>query len=111
MDDIVTRPAEEMSREELYELVWQTPMSKLGAQLATNGPGLAALCRKRQIPTPPLGYWQKKELCLNLGDAHSQAARFSASSFTSTPSLNLIPSMTFGNWFLPLRRSHFLDAA
>ena len=60
MNDIVTRPAEEMSREELYELVWQTPMSKLGAQLATNGPGLAALCRKRQIPTPPLGYWQKK---------------------------------------------------
>lgn len=60
MDDIVTRPAEEISREELYELVWQTPMSKLGAQLATNGPGLAALCRKRQIPTPPLGYWQKK---------------------------------------------------
>jgi len=60
MDDIVTRPAEEISREELYELVWQTPMSKLGTQLATNGPGLAALCRKRQIPTPPLGYWQKK---------------------------------------------------
>ena len=60
MDDIVTRPAEEISREELYELVWQTPMSKLGAQLATNGPGLAALCQKRQIPTPPLGYWQKK---------------------------------------------------
>jgi hypothetical protein len=51
------------------------------------------------------------ELCLNLGDAHHQAARFSVSSFTSTPSLNLIPSMTFGNWFLPLRRSHFFDAA
>lgn len=49
-----------MYREELYELVWETPMSKLGAQLATNGPGLAALCRKRQIPTPPLGYCQKK---------------------------------------------------
>jgi len=60
MNDIVARPAEEMSREELYELVWQTSMSKLGAQLATNGPGLSALCRKRQIPTPPLGYWQKK---------------------------------------------------
>ena len=37
------------------------------------------------------------ELCLNLGDAHSQAARFSVSVVTSTPSLNLIPSMTFGN--------------
>ena len=38
-----------------------------------------------------------QELCLNLGDAHSQAARFSVSVVTSTPSLNLIPSMTFGN--------------
>ena len=38
-----------------------------------------------------------EELCLNLGDARHQAARFSASLFTSTPSLNLIPSMTFGN--------------
>ncbi len=37
------------------------------------------------------------ELCLNLGDARHQAARFLASFFTSTPSLNLIPSMTFGN--------------
>nr|BAH89543.1 ISSpo9 transposase [uncultured bacterium] len=52
-----------------------------------------------------------KELCLDLGDAHFQAARLSASKFTSTPSLNLIPPITFGNWFLPLRRNHFLDAA
>ena len=35
-------------------------MSKLGPELAMSGPSLAALCRKRQIPTPPLGYWQKK---------------------------------------------------
>ena len=51
------------------------------------------------------------ELCLNLGDAHHQAAWFSVSPVTSTPSLNLIPSMTFGNWFLPLSRNHFFDAA
>lgn len=56
MDDIVTRHAKGISREELYELVWQMTMSKLGPQLATNGPSLAVLCRKRQIPTPPLGY-------------------------------------------------------
>ena len=51
------------------------------------------------------------ELCLNLGDARHQAAWFLVSAVTSTPSLNLIPSMTFGNWFLPLRRNHFFDAA
>jgi hypothetical protein len=37
------------------------------------------------------------ELCLNLGDALHQAARFSVPSVTWTPSLYLIPSMTFGN--------------
>jgi hypothetical protein len=40
------------------------------------------------------------ELFLNLGDAHHQAALISVVPVTSTPSLNLIPSMTFGNWFL-----------
>jgi superfamily II DNA or RNA helicase len=37
------------------------------------------------------------ELWLNLGDAHFQAARFSVSLVCSIPSVNLIPSMTFGN--------------
>lgn len=37
------------------------------------------------------------ELCMNLGDVLHQAARLSVSLVTSTPSLNLIPSMTFGN--------------
>lgn len=37
MDDIVIRPAEGISREGFYELVWQTPMNKLGPQLAMNG--------------------------------------------------------------------------
>jgi hypothetical protein len=32
-----------------------------------------------------------QELCLNLGDALHQAARFSASSVASTPSLNFVP--------------------
>ena len=55
--------------------------------------------------------YSRLELCLNLGDAYHQAARFSVSLVTSTPSVNLIPSITFGNCFLPLRRSHFFDAA
>lgn len=62
MDGVVTRSAEELSREELHELVWQAPLNKLGPQLGTDGPGLAALCRRRRIPTPPPGYWQKKEV-------------------------------------------------
>ncbi len=62
MDGAVTRSAEELSREELHELVWQTPLRQLGPQLGTDGRGHATLCRKRRVPTPPLGYWQKKEV-------------------------------------------------
>jgi len=39
-----------------------------------------------------------------------QAARVSVSR-ASTPSVNVIPSMTRGNWFAPLRRRHVLAAA
>ena len=51
------------------------------------------------------------ELYLNLGDAHYQAGWFSVSAVTLTQSLPLIALMTFGNWFLPLSRNHFFDAA
>ena len=39
-----------------------------------------------------------------------QAARFSVS-FAATPSVNVTPSMTKGNWFAPFRRRHVFPAA
>jgi hypothetical protein len=39
------------------------------------------------------------ELCLNLGDGVDQAA--ACFWLASMPSVNLIPSMSFGNWFCP----------
>ena len=39
----------------------------------------------------------KQELCLNLGDSADQAA--ACFWLASMPSVNLIPSMSFGNWF------------
>lgn len=40
----------------------------------------------------------------------NQAARFSAT-LAATPSVNVTPSMTKGNWFAPFRRRHVLAAA
>ena len=40
-----------------------------------------------------------------------QAALVLAGSLLATPSVNLTPSMTRGNWFAPFRRRHFFDAA
>ena len=39
-----------------------------------------------------------------------QAARLSVS-FVATPSVNVRPLMTKGNWFAPFRRRHVLAAA
>src|SRR6056297_466012 len=58
--------------------------------------------------------------CIGLTDRESyarfwvtrpdQAARF-AVPFAATPSLNVTPSMTKGNWFAPFRRRHVFPAA
>ncbi len=49
----------EISREELYQQVWTTPMSKLAKKYGLSDQGLAKKCRKHQIPRPPVGYWVK----------------------------------------------------
>ena len=55
MDDIVTRPAEEISREELYELVWQTPMSMLGPPTRNERAKLGSSLSKAPNPYAALG--------------------------------------------------------
>jgi hypothetical protein len=57
----------------------------------TAGARRAKACCELEISERTLELWS------NLGDAHHQAARFSISLVCSIPSVNLIPSMTFGN--------------
>lgn len=49
-----------MTRAELYDLVWQTPMTKLAKQFGLSDVGLRKICVKYDIPTPPIGYWAKR---------------------------------------------------
>lgn len=48
-----------LSREELYTLVWQTPMSRLAKTFGLSDVGLRKICTMHSIPTPSLGYWAK----------------------------------------------------
>lgn len=48
------------SREELYALVWGTPMIRAAAKYELSGNGLAKICRKLDVPYPPRGWWAKK---------------------------------------------------
>lgn len=49
----------ELTREQLYEKVWTTPMSKLAKELGMSDVGLAKVCNRLTIPKPGLGYWAR----------------------------------------------------
>lgn len=44
-----------ITREELYEKVWNTPMQKLAMEFGLSDVGLAKLCKRHQIPVPGRG--------------------------------------------------------
>lgn len=50
----------QVTRNELYKLVWSKPMKHLAADLGISGTGLAKICKRLDVPSPPLGYWEKK---------------------------------------------------
>jgi hypothetical protein len=57
MNDWIT-----VTREQLYDMAWKKPMSQLAQDFGLSGVGLAKLCSRHQIPTPPRGYWALLEV-------------------------------------------------
>lgn len=49
-----------LTRDELYRLVWETPMSRLSERFGLSGNGLAKICRRLDVPYPPRGYWARQ---------------------------------------------------
>lgn len=49
----------DMSRRELYDLVWSKPMRVVAATIPMSDVGLKKFCSRRGIPVPPRGYWNK----------------------------------------------------
>jgi integrase len=48
-------------RDDLYHLVWTSPVSEIAARLGVSDVALAKLCRRAAIPIPGRGYWQRTE--------------------------------------------------
>lgn len=48
-----------LTRQELYDLVWENPLSKLAKKYNLSDNGLRKVCKKLDIPLPKNGYWQK----------------------------------------------------
>lgn len=47
------------TRKELYHLVWTEAMTSLAKKLGLPYSNLLKACKDSNIPTPPVGYWQK----------------------------------------------------
>src|SRR3546814_15091769 len=48
------------TREEFYDLVWSKPMTHLAKEFALSDVALHKVCKKHNIPNPPLGWWGQK---------------------------------------------------
>lgn len=48
-----------LSRKEVYELVWSTPISKIVEVYALSNDSFKKICKKHEIPLSPNGYWLK----------------------------------------------------
>lgn len=53
--------ARSFTREEFYKLVWSKPLTHLAKEFYISDVALHKICRKHDIPNPPLGWWAKKE--------------------------------------------------
>ena len=74
-----------LTRQQLYERVWTTPIDTLSGELGLSGRGLGKLCARYDIPVPPRGHWAKKAAGkrvskppLPLPDTHTEKIRFNS---------------------------------
>jgi hypothetical protein len=52
----------EITREELYRLVWEKPGVALAKEFGISDVGLAKICKRLRVPRPPRGYWRILEV-------------------------------------------------
>jgi hypothetical protein len=51
---------EVISRRQLHDLVWSSPMTEVAARYQLSDRGLAKICTRHKIPVPERGWWAKK---------------------------------------------------
>jgi hypothetical protein len=52
----------EVTREQLYELVWEKPMLRVAEQFGVSSSYMARVCSQLHVPRPDRGYWAKLEV-------------------------------------------------
>ncbi|PKP98382.1 MAG: hypothetical protein CVT74_11170 [Alphaproteobacteria bacterium HGW-Alphaproteobacteria-13] len=82
-----------VTRQDIYELVWQKPMTRLAEDFGITDQQLARLCEREDIPRPSPGHWSKLAVgkCagarppLPAGKQGADAIVFRASAFSAQP--------------------------
>jgi len=59
---MISKEGQLITRIELYEKIWDTPISILAKKYGISDVGLAKICRRMDIPRPPRGYWSKLKI-------------------------------------------------
>jgi hypothetical protein len=49
-----------LSREELHQRVWETPISQLAKEFGLSDSGIAKICKRHNVPRPRAGFWNRK---------------------------------------------------
>ena len=57
MDSTIT-----LSRKQLFDLVWEKPLSRLAEELQVSDVGIAKMCKRLNIPRPAQGHWVRVRL-------------------------------------------------
>jgi hypothetical protein len=60
MADTAPKKPVTLTRKELYDRVWASPMTKLAAEFGISDVGLIKICKRLDVPRPPQGHWAKK---------------------------------------------------
>jgi hypothetical protein len=47
----------DITRQELYDLVWSRPIMHVAKDFGISGSMLGRICKERNVPRPPRGYW------------------------------------------------------
>ena len=60
----------ELSRQDIYNLVWEKPLSHLAKEYQISDSGLRKICVRLKIPLPNQGHWAR----LKLGKSYKKPA-------------------------------------
>jgi hypothetical protein len=51
-----------LTRQALYDLIWETPMKRLGPELGLTASQLSLICNQYEIDKPGYGYWTLRDM-------------------------------------------------